>query len=1117
MLQITQHFPAHPAIAVDMKNPDLWIAAIKKQKAGSARGIDAVSSQEMKLLPRGLILWLAHVMSLYPNGFPAWFMIALTCPLPKHADLPDGSSTRPITILSQLYRTWAAVATSQIVKVIALWIPSGVTGLLPGRGASDCAYAAQFELEIASRERNQCSGIVMDLKKCFNNIKWCVGYNLLKELGVPHCLLKVWINSLAHICRYWTLQGDYFYAGISTGGFPEGDSWSVVVMVALATAWVCFLSNTIPRPSQPCLSAYADNWSWTLQDIVGHQIAMENTCHLTRLAGLSIDWTKTWFWATANSDARFISSMLHPFSTPTIVTRCYSATDLGYQMQYSNCPSLGNILTRFDEGICRLGRLMGMPHALDVKEHIVATSILPAAFHGAETRPISGERVQKFRSKIAAALFGTSHSLSPAIALLLTNPAILDPEFWLFLQSFRAARKFLFQVNQEKRNVFFRTASRCHGGISTIRGPAGTFAFYLQQLGWAVDAHGMIHPHPFISFPFLQVSFKRLLRFATLSWQERLVILQTQRKKLFSFPDVDRFSTTAVLRKFSPGQRRHLIREISGGFQTQQQKQKWADDAPLGCLFCGLPDSKTHRLMHCQTFQTTRNNFVSLVHKLEESESLVPEFPVCFVDPAADLLMQIHFKHPAPVFASEALNFVKQQKGADIPVHWFTDGSCFNPSSVLGRYSAFSIILDIANNDEERKQWGKHCAPLGEPPPTFVKAAVGRTNGEQDILRAELSAICHIMIGPAYGNIHSDSSAAIAMVQTVLHAECVSQFSHLEHLDLLLLIWEARDNISCTLQKIKAHLDAADFHNPLQAYECLGNKMANDTAQQVNAYFCHSLVGQLDDFHKRLHCSQVELEEVYKLQLVLSDARQSLPVSVPSNSQASQVTTDRVIQSFVDWHFSAPLDFSPQLDRQFIGDCILGCKTASHTLQWLSEFLWPVDTKGPVKDGVGTSWTELVTSWMIYNQRYFPVRRPAHNGNDIIITPEGFNEAKDLGISISELGYAFQNHISNLQALVPQPITPRLQRGKVASLYLLGYKQFTTGINLRPVIPNQSETVLFLSGFLRGGTSLEVTPMLQSNLARPEILDDSWSLRNKRSHAAQKRCSRVRKGLSNGD
>ena len=120
---ITQHFPAHPDIIVDMQNPDLWMDAIRKQKAGSARGIDAVSSQELKLLPRGFVATLAHVMALYPKGFPSWFMTAFTCPIPKHDNLPDGSGTRPITILSQLYRTWAAVATSQIVKILAHWVP----------------------------------------------------------------------------------------------------------------------------------------------------------------------------------------------------------------------------------------------------------------------------------------------------------------------------------------------------------------------------------------------------------------------------------------------------------------------------------------------------------------------------------------------------------------------------------------------------------------------------------------------------------------------------------------------------------------------------------------------------------------------------------------------------------------------------------------------------------------------------------------------------------------------------------------------------------------------------------------------------------------------------------
>ena len=242
-------------------------------------------------------------------------------------------------------------------------------------------------------------------------------------------------------------------------------------MVALATAWVCYLVNTIPARSQPCLSAYADNWSWTLQEVVGHQVAMTNTCHFTQMAGLSIDWSKTWFWATAKSDARHISDTLVLFSSPHQVLRCLSANDLGYQMQYSGCPVLGYILNGFENGLCRLARLTGMPHPLD-KEHLILSS---------ETRPLSGERINKFRSKMAMALFGTFHSLSPAIALLLSGPCILDLEIWLTVQAFRAARKYLFRVSSEKMDAFFSNASVFQRGISKACGPAETLSFYLKQ------------------------------------------------------------------------------------------------------------------------------------------------------------------------------------------------------------------------------------------------------------------------------------------------------------------------------------------------------------------------------------------------------------------------------------------------------------------------------------------------------------------------------------------------------------------------------------------------------------------------------------------------------------
>ena len=137
------------------------------------------------------------------------------------------------------------------------------------------------------------------------------------------------------------------------------------------------------------------------------------------------------------------------------------------------------------------------------------------------------------------------------------------------------------------------------------------------------------------------------------------MIMHTQRFRLFSFPDIDRVSTVAILKRFSSGQRWRLIRDISGGYQAQQQKH----------------------------------------------------------------------------------------------IHWCTDGSCVHPESPCTRYSAFAIILDLASDDDdddERKFWGRQCGVSTLVPPTLTRAAVGRTCGEQDILRAELSAIYHIMMGPAF-------------------------------------------------------------------------------------------------------------------------------------------------------------------------------------------------------------------------------------------------------------------------------------------------------------------------------------------------------------------------------
>ena len=96
------------------------------------------------------------------------------------------------------------------------------------------------------------------------------------------------------------------------------------------------------------------------------------------------------------------------------------------------------------------------------------------------------------------------------------------------MQAFRAARKYLFRVSSEKMDAFFRIALDFQGGISKARGPAATLSFYLKQLRWSIDRTGQIYLHAFLSFHFLRISYKRLLRFAVQAWQDKLMIMHTQ-------------------------------------------------------------------------------------------------------------------------------------------------------------------------------------------------------------------------------------------------------------------------------------------------------------------------------------------------------------------------------------------------------------------------------------------------------------------------------------------------------------------------------------------------------------------------------------------------------------
>lgn len=100
-------------------------------------------------------------------------------------------------------------------------------------------------------------GSTMDLTKAFNLIPRKPAELILLRLGFPSEVLSFWMHNLSHLSRSLQFAGVQGPCVESTCGFPEGDSLSILAMIAVSV--VSYYSVTT---DQLKAFAFADNWAW---------------------------------------------------------------------------------------------------------------------------------------------------------------------------------------------------------------------------------------------------------------------------------------------------------------------------------------------------------------------------------------------------------------------------------------------------------------------------------------------------------------------------------------------------------------------------------------------------------------------------------------------------------------------------------------------------------------------------------------------------------------------------------------------------------------------------------------------------------------------------------------
>ena len=1042
----------------DLNSPELWEQAVHKLRTRSSPGFDGVRAAELQLLPRDLLFQLQFVFAQYPQGFPPERMAARTVPLPKVDALVMANQVRPITILSQLYRLWAALICQQVLRTWAPLLPADITGLLARRSSFQAAYALQWELELAKFEHRQSAGLTLDICKCFNMLSQPRGFLLLERMGLAPSIIAQWKGSLACMTRRWELFDAVSPVMAASCGFPEGDIFSVLVMIVTALTWTLAIRNEVG--TSPMLSAYADNWTWSSPVPRLFEGILTVTLGWVSQMGLLIDWAKTWCWATSQDLYQSLCAALRRLNAPVVLRVC-SASDLGCPMRYQGAPRLGKLKGRLKAGRTRLLRIKDSGEELSTKITLVSQGVYASALYGSEFLPLGEKHLETMRSLVASALIGDSRCATPCLVLLLASPRLRDPGLHVILQACAAARRFLWLAPDTVQRQFLACAAAHKPMPNASKGPASTLSSYLVRLGWTLTSDGYLWVTAFRRVSLMQIPWEQLVYYADLAWQDRLLQCHAAKHSLAHLPNLSRADGLFVLRSFNDKEKVLLLREISGAYLTHEQQSVWDDQQTPLCSHCGQIDSRAHRVYECPALVHVRDRHQQAVLYAQEMDTDWHLLPAALEHPQTELRDMLQHRFPEASFDETLCGHVRRLVDAGVRLNLFTDGSCRHPSFPGLRYASYAIVLDSCIDDEERCHWARLFKTTGAIPPTLHTISQAMCTGPQSIHRAELFALVRVAETFSGVTIFADSASALSAYHrapTLALHELHSQ----PHLDLVLRLRQIphlHSNLAC---KIKAHQIPASLPD-LDCYLALGNEMADRAANAAFDTCAGPLVADWEKhFVEETDCFSA-LTAYYKYLVALQPERIHLCRHGGVDELALQAssTVEDMHEALLQWRPSPawrplwPSDDTPT----FWEYGTWGKEVTSWVADWLLRCVWPTEMPEAPPGNLGYSWVEATLSLCMWMGCIPPVRRRDSTGAFVLRAMPDFLTAMAEGVTLTELALQCSTLIMQTVQLSPVVLLPAfVERRRIKSLYLQGFPIHAYGWSVRPVVPNQQPT-----------------------------------------------------------
>ena len=712
---------------------------------------------------------------------------------------------RPITVFSNVYRTWSSIAARHwllhLSKVVDSFLCRNTSGC---RAGMVWRFVLQ-QVEESHRGLGSACGFSADIVKAFNILPRVPAMAACKLLGVDHGTLTAWAGALSGFKRHFVVRGSFSPGVLSMNGFPEGCALSCVAMLALTELFHKWLLSTsmMFRPV-----SYVDNWGVLVSSVEAMQQACQAVDKFAEALCLDLDAKKSYCWAT-NSEGR--RQLRDAGFTVLLHTR-----ELGAHVVYSRQLANGTSLDRFRQLADFWQKLTTCQCTYRQKTQLIQRVAWPRVMHAVSAVVIGKKHFDALRTEVMQALHLQKPGASPILQCALEGPAF-DPMVFAALETLRDARALASrtQVEVDFTAGLFNEERREYNSLTEILGQR------LHQLGFqlAPDAHAT---DSIGTFSVLTCSMQEFAMRAQWTWTSVVACKVAHRPSFRGFEHVDILHTRHAYQALPAYDQGIIRKHLHGASFTNAHAKHWSADGTDLCIMCGERDSVHHRLWDCPGSETLRASLPDDVVVSSHSQ------PAVLLEHGWTLAAPLAVPWYQYLCALGLPDVQPQSAHVGTILDLFTDGSCFFPRYPALRMAAFAVVVSRPFQLDFTSEWFEPL--VAQPLPGLIQTAYRAE------LLAVIVAIQYAVRASSCLRVWTDCQNVIRAFQRyVIDGRPVKPNGR--NADLLLWFQEVAFQLGVSrlaILKVPAHENKEDYPNDLERWLIEGNTAADRAADAAN-------------------------------------------------------------------------------------------------------------------------------------------------------------------------------------------------------------------------------------------------------------------------------------------